>query len=413
MFIGIGIVYAKSDTLEYLKDIDGINVPISNLMYSNHKYLFSEVTEDTDLYVFNNEKMVATKKIENLRKTKIIKYKDNYLVIGVQNNTLKGYLIDENLKILKQVETSYFISNHSKINLYKYNDKVYVMLTYEEILSNSSIYEIDSDFKVKENKLSTYSADTLKSILKSDYYLIHNNDKEEGTSVIRYSDSTDIDGIYVLVGNESFLSEEEPLKKAVITFYDGNGNVIREDISSQYKEYTEAYVVNDKIIVLGKTVYEENKILVFSEKGEILEEISLSSNEEEVHLSKVSNQLIVHLSNRIMVYGYTVNLYKEESKFGTIEVNDKVVPYDTVQFAILPNSGYEVDTVVVKDRQGNVIEVNKNTFVMPENDVTIQVEYKESVINPETIDFIGLAVVILLIVSLISIYLYRKMVWLR
>ena len=44
---------------------------------------------------------------------------------------------------------------------------------------------------------------------------------------------------------------------------------------------------------------------------------------------------------------------------------------------VTPDEGYELDTLIVKDTNGNVIEVKDNTFNMPESDVIIIAAFRE------------------------------------
>ena len=46
-------------------------------------------------------------------------------------------------------------------------------------------------------------------------------------------------------------------------------------------------------------------------------------------------------------------------------------PYETINYNIIPNSGYEVDQIIIKDEYGNLINVENNIFIMPESNVTI------------------------------------------
>lgn len=49
-----------------------------------------------------------------------------------------------------------------------------------------------------------------------------------------------------------------------------------------------------------------------------------------------------------------------------------------VNITITPNDGYELDTLTVKDTEGNVISVTNNTFIMPDKDVIITTTFKNN-----------------------------------
>jgi len=75
---------------------------------------------------------------------------------------------------------------------------------------------------------------------------------------------------------------------------------------------------------------------------------------------------------------------------------------DMVTVSAVPDAGYELDTLTVKDKDGNELTVtsrgiNKYTFVMPKGDVTIQASFKEAeagrtvTVLPATIPFTDVA----------------------
>ena len=94
------------------------------------------------------------------------------MLVGIENNVLKAYLLDENLQVIKQQETSYIIDSYVTIKLYSYEDKVYVMLLSNETLSNNNIYEISSELTITEKSLSSYDSSLLKKILNEVAYVL-------------------------------------------------------------------------------------------------------------------------------------------------------------------------------------------------------------------------------------------------
>lgn len=73
----------------------------------------------------------------------------------------------------------------------------------------------------------------------------------------------------------------------------------------------------------------------------------------------------------------------DESDHGSVEVTpEKPKADDEVVITPTPDEGYSVDDVIVKDEDGNVVDVTDNgdgsfTFTMPEGGVTITVTFKE------------------------------------
>ncbi len=113
---------------------------------------------------------------------------------------------------------------------------------------------------------------------------------------------------------------------------------------------------------------------------------------------------------------------KHTKKF-VIEVNDsKAVVYeDKVKFRVVPEAGYEVEKIEIKDEKDNVIEYRKTDkeneyeFTMPDTDVVITLAYKKielievpnTIKNPNT--GTGMYVVISIIVFAFSLSIYLIM----
>lgn len=416
--LNICLVSAKSETLDSFKNIDIEVAGVNNIIGYKDGYILTEDNNGTIFYSYSNDmELESTKTLEDLSKAKVINFGDCFLVVGVSSNTLKSYLLDSNLKVLKQKDTSYFIQESSEINLYSYENKIYVMLTYDENLISSSIYEIDNELEIKENKFSSYNADNLKKILKSDYYLIHNNDKEDNGRITHYNSSTYLNDKSILVGTTSNLSYDEVLgmdEKAVITIFDNKGNIVSELVNDEYTSFKDVLIVKDKIVALGsKSQSYENVLIIFDSTGKVLEVIMLDNTNESLSLKKLSNRVILLDENKMYSYSFDVNIYKEEDTFGSIDFNSVVSPYDIVKINVVPNSGYKVKDILVRDSQGNRISVVNNEFVMPSNDVFISVNYEELVTNPETLDIITIVVPVLFIGIIVFYRLYKKMIWLK
>lgn len=81
---------------------------------------------------------------------------------------------------------------------------------------------------------------------------------------------------------------------------------------------------------------------------------------------------------------YAIN--KETEGEWTIEVNiDNAKAGDEITIEAKAASGYRIDKIIVTDKDGKVIEVNGNKFVMPESDVIVKVTFTNSpLVNPKT-----------------------------
>lgn len=422
----INIVNAE-DTLKYeniYNYSNDITLSIDNITSNKDGYIVSTKTDTNTLKLLsydNTHTLITTKELPDITNANIIKYNDNYLVAGISSNTLKLYILDSNLQVLNQQETTYFIDLTSKINLYIKDNKAYIMLTEYEVLSNNNIYEIDENLTVTENPLSSYDATILKDILKSDYYIIRNNDIIENYRTIHYNNATYTEDNTILVGNIN-INEYSPTTYARLTILDNDGvkKVDKEIIN--YSNFIKALIIKERIIILA-TSSQNNYLLTYDFNGNLIKEEKLLTTHETLNITpinifKVSNKVAIHynnLTNNLLSF-YTFECFadKTASIYGTIDIEATTHnPYEEVELSITPNSGYEVESIIVKDSQGNIIPVNENKFVMPENDCIISVEYTSSVVNPETVDMIVIVSIISIVLVIVVALTRKKLNWLE
>ncbi len=88
----------------------------------------------------------------------------------------------------------------------------------------------------------------------------------------------------------------------------------------------------------------------------------------------------------IVKYSSDYMINKETEGKGTIEVNlDNAKAGDEINISATPGEGYRIDKIIVTDKDGNVIKVSGNKFVMPNSDVTVKVIFTNSpLVNPKT-----------------------------
>ena len=94
-----------------------------------------------------------------------------------------------------------------------------------------------------------------------------------------------------------------------------------------------------------------------------------------------------------------------ESNSDDVEVVTGSYPGKNVTLTPKEKAGYYVKRIIVRDSSGKEIEVSSdNTFVMPDDDVTIEVIYEkmetENIINPDTASTISIVLVIMSILVL-------------
>ncbi len=116
----------------------------------------------------------------------------------------------------------------------------------------------------------------------------------------------------------------------------------------------------------------------------------------------------------IVKYSIDYGIETKNDGNGKVEVNTNAKAGDKVTFKVIPNEGYIIDNIKVTDIKGNVIDVVDYSFIMPSDDVIIDVTFKKDVINPNTI---GISIIGLLIVSSIgALLLYKngkKVIWMN
>lgn len=81
---------------------------------------------------------------------------------------------------------------------------------------------------------------------------------------------------------------------------------------------------------------------------------------------------------------YMIN--KETEGEGTVEVNlENAMAGEEITIEAKAAPGYRIDKIIVTDKDGNVIKVSGNKFVMPASDVTVKVIFTDSpLVNPKT-----------------------------
>ena len=74
---------------------------------------------------------------------------------------------------------------------------------------------------------------------------------------------------------------------------------------------------------------------------------------------------------------YTITLVNEE-KHGTVTMPAKAKSGESVNITVTPDNGYMLDTIEVKDANGNEVELDEDdmSFIMPDSNVTIRVTWK-------------------------------------
>lgn len=393
------IIPIVTKAIEYDKTID---TKIDNIISYKEGYI--ELIDNT-LYSYINNELISTKQFTDLNKLNIIELNNNFLIVGIKNNTIKTYLIDNKLKVLSNKETSYIITNGLPY-LYKYDNKIYTLFINDGILTTNNIYIIDENLDISETKLSNIT--NIKEIIKSDYYILNNSGNIIDNNTYYYNKSTYLNDNSIIVGYK----ENELLEKnAIINFIDKEGYVLWQDDNTDYYNYKDVTILENTIYVLA-TNNIESFIIKYDYTGKKLEQEKIS-NDLPICFTKVSNNLYILTENNQLIYKYNISINKDNDIYGELKINGEPIPYSTIKLEVLPNSGYQLDSYEIKDEQGNNIEVIDNSFIMPDSSITIKVNYKETVINPETVDMIFIVLAICSISLIIFTKTYKQYKWLK
>ena len=216
--------------------------------------------------------------------------------------------------------------------------------------------------------------------------------------------SKQVDGTYdgyIAVGtsNSSDLIDSSEIDQiAIINKYDLNGNLVwtkkyLTDYATIYLNINENYDLNGNFngyFVMGAS----------AKNCTGKKEISLKQN------NQPSSRQIYIITNKYTYKDY--NIKKEETDKGTVEVNtENAYPGDLIKVKATPKTGYMVSKIIVKDSLGREIEVNGDSFIMPEGDVTVSVIYAR-VTNPVTSAVLDIIIFISIIVGLSTILINSK-----
>ncbi len=193
---------------------------------------------------------------------------------------------------------------------------------------------------------------------------------------------------------------------SIINKYDLDGNLVWKEKYLVNKSAYNSYLnINENYDVNGNF----NGFVVVG-SSEVCLVKNTSSSDENTRYS-VRKLDIDPCTNYAVVNKYTYkdyNVKKEETDKGTVEVNtSNAYPGDIIKVKVTPKTGYMVSKIIVKDSLGREIEVNGDSFIMPEGDVTVSIIYAR-VTNPVTSAVLDIIIFISIIVGLSTILINGK-----
>lgn len=394
----------NAKTLEYvdtynLKEVTNY-VDMTSINGSN--FILND-KENPSILKYDEEKNLNIKKeLSDIKNPSFINFNDKILVVGENKNALKLIVLNEYLQIENQMETNYILRENTRLQIYTYKSKAY-LLFFDEIneLEKNIILTIDSNLQYQENNLSSLDANLLKNILKGDYYLIRLNNEIKDEENIVYHETSYTKNFAVLAGNIS----DDLKQNAYLTII--NNGIPKSITNPKYNDYNFITILNNKIILIA----DNKNILVYNLEGQLLEEQELEKNVE--NFKKDGNNLILINNQNYEYFRYDLMINKPDNILGTTNVLDRALPNNEVELEIIPNKGYEVEKIEIETALGEQIELINNKFTMPDEEVYIDVSYKAKVLNPETSDIILELLLVCIIVIVLILVFENKLKWLK
>ena len=270
-----------------------------------------------------------------------------------------------------------------------------------------------------------------KTILKYDVngYLKLNKKIEWTNYAVSFflSINQDSDGNYVILSQNATYDENynrELDKYLAFEIYDDNGNYKETKKISNYSSDDEANNYELMIDKSGKYIinfygyynmiskkYDKDGNLIWKNTGDFknaLFDLDIDEYNNYIYVGGVAGVVPPMLQsssikfektskNEIDTVYYLVDAYiekfstdyminKETEGEGTVEVNlDNAKAGEEITIEAKAAPGYRIDKIIVTDKDGNVIKVSGNKFVMPSSDVTVKVIFTNSaLVNPKT-----------------------------
>ncbi len=438
----------KADNSSFIKAYDSESVGFKQTDYNALYKMDNLRLEDTVLTVtYNHSNGIVDKQCESNNCLIIKQYdkkgkKINELYIQNAYSIISPSVIDNNLYIMYKYcadDNCDYSSDYIK----KYNKDLVEVASYDlgfgsyEFLDTSSMF-----ISALCNKSTTWVVDGLGCGYYSDNYESHYYDyndfyqiTNDGESIIVYTRGEDLvfDKNLTTVyrranswknkygdGSDysyNFIDTNEYLIAGTLNESEGYSSFIKDIKDNQEVfYYTDSHYltflfpikVNDKYVVLGLSEREETDILVISESGRVVQKFNgnywnLRAVEDGFAVTNLGTSIYNYMANNsgsrkvfTEVY-YDYNVRVESDGNGEVILDRKII--EDKEYVVIKadsNKGYTLDNILVIDNDGNEIEVEKDTFLVPASDTRVLATFKK-VNNPLTGDNIMIIVLVLVV----------------
>lgn len=367
---------------------------------------------------------------ENTKLVKVLEDNGKYYAFGI-NEVLNGYVVielDSKGSVVKTLEIPVLNEVHVEEDDAFYvsvvDDEFYIFDFWYYSVYYSTI-KVEKDLSAyKEIHQSNWDSETVDAV--DDYYNLHvfyqkyifdgTPENYEVTDSIPYKDG-------FLVSNVDWDDEISYI------YYEKDGVQIWK--TTLYDVFVKSIIPYEaeNVILISQNEWgtKEESIGVYDTNGKKIIDDDLANYYPEISDKEdYAPEFFIELKNGFMIASskhgngfatrlmYFARIYdiipKVEGK-GTIEVINSSAPYKDVTFKVTPEEGYVLGVVKVTDTDGNVLVFTKDTFTMPNADVTIEAVFVPK--NPNTSDVGAMAFIFgAILVVLVTYVNYRKLKWL-
>lgn len=413
--------------------------------YDTERKILDLKTEGNDLYTLE----LVVYGTERLRKEPYIFYSkspnpssQNTGTVGSEKSPYEYYIVlyNENLDKVQEQRIEYiddispyhFYSN-DLFGIYVTGDKVKLsafagIISFDRALSNMSIINMDNPDAISEFKDILPVIDTEAATERMSSSSIVNFDHNDDYSVISTSE-------------DCYLSKEACLPgQAELILLSNDGEVVWN------KEYQENSIIRDvaisnNYIIVSISEDDQSRMEVYDLEGNLVQTITTNLYYHYIHKTPsgfiTSNTIPLSIIPLYFLRETRSSSLDTKYQVGDLKPADSPIPFMTnhqiyylprtiktvvksgegtvdvlsiprvnseITFELHPKEGYEVFGVTVTNSKGETITFTQNVFTMPDDDVTIEVEFARRVLNPETKD---IAIITLLLVTFITAILFR------
>lgn len=310
---------------------------------------------------------------------------------GRQSEDYSSYRIDISSKTIKFVLEEEPEKNNSFVDV---SDRyIFSNMLNEEFDSGSFWFDYKKNLNDEFVLYLRFSDENKKDMIR--YY-----DKNKKLIYSKSADETllSIYGIYdIFMWNDKNLGMLQVQdNKILVLFYDENMNLL----SKLDTKYTVGDYDDGEVKILKEGLYVKLSRTIETPCG-IADDISNNSSMRGFPSSAGGCAYYSNLSHLYYEYPFNISV-KTDGNGKVVSSKEKSLDGEEISFEIVPNEGYDIDSIKVIDSYGDIIEFNDNKFTMPAADVVIEVSFVKQHVeekNPETSDYIVMIGVSVLVIS--------------